>query len=59
MSAPAGNAAHVPAANSAATVSSNGQNEEIFDMDLSSDEEAAVRVSRSVCCHNEFKCIYS
>lgn len=50
MSAPAGNAANAPAAATAATVSSNGQNDEIFDMDLSSDDEAAARVSRSVCC---------
>lgn len=46
MSVPIGNAATAPAA----TVSSNGQNDEIFDMDLSSDDEAAARVSRSVCC---------
>lgn len=65
MSVPTGNAANAPAANTAATVSSNGQNDDIFDMDLSSDEEAAARVSRSVCCqilhwlreaHKELKC---
>lgn len=50
MSVPTGNAANVPAATTAATVSSNGQNDEIFDMDLSSDDEVAARVSRSVCC---------
>ncbi|KAM8728323.1 phosphatidate phosphatase LPIN2 isoform 3-T5 [Acanthopagrus schlegelii] len=48
MSVTTGNAiaANAPAATTAA-MSSNGQNEEIFEMDLSSDEEAAVRVSRS------------
>ncbi|CAJ1072754.1 phosphatidate phosphatase LPIN2 isoform X1 [Xyrichtys novacula] len=40
------NAANIPAAMTAA-MSSTGQNEDIFEMDLSSDEEAAVRVSRS------------
>ncbi|XP_074544545.1 phosphatidate phosphatase LPIN2 [Halichoeres trimaculatus] len=40
------NAANVPAAMTAA-MSSTGQNEEIFEMDLSSDEEIAARVSRS------------
>lgn len=39
------NAAHSPAAMTAAS-SSAGQNEEIFEMDMSSDEEAAVHVSR-------------
>ncbi|XP_029379939.1 phosphatidate phosphatase LPIN2 isoform X2 [Echeneis naucrates] len=39
-------AANVPAATTAA-MSSTGQNEEIFEMDLSSDEEAAAHVSRS------------
>ncbi|CAJ1072753.1 phosphatidate phosphatase LPIN2 isoform X2 [Xyrichtys novacula] len=38
------NAANIPAAMTAA-MSSTGQNEDIFEMDLSSDEEAAVRVS--------------
>ncbi|XP_041658896.1 phosphatidate phosphatase LPIN2 isoform X2 [Cheilinus undulatus] len=38
------NAANVPAAMTAAI---SGQNEEIFEMDMSSDEEAAARVSRS------------
>lgn len=49
MSVPTGNttAANAPAASTAA-MSSTGQNEEIFEMDLSSDEEAAVRVSRWV-----------
>lgn len=48
MSVPTGNAnANAPAAaTTAAALSSNGQNEEIFDMDLSSDDEAAARVSR-------------
>uniref|UniRef100_A0A671V7H4 phosphatidate phosphatase n=2 Tax=Sparus aurata TaxID=8175 RepID=A0A671V7H4_SPAAU len=48
MSVSTGNAiaANAPAATTAA-ISGNGQNEEIFEMDLSSDEEAAVRVSRS------------
>ncbi|XP_073347114.1 phosphatidate phosphatase LPIN2 isoform X4 [Pagrus major] len=48
MSVTTGNAiaANAPAATTAA-MSGNGQNEEIFEMDLSSDEEAAVRVSRS------------
>lgn len=41
------NAANVPAAMTAA-MSSTGQNEEIFEMDLSSDEEIAARVSRWV-----------
>lgn len=58
MSVPTGNAnaANAPAATTAAAMSSNGQNEEIFDMDLSSDDEAAARVSRSVCCqlHKRF-----
>lgn len=51
MSVPTGNAnaANAPAATTAAAMSNNGQNEEIFDMELSSDDEAAVRVSRSVC----------
>lgn len=51
MSVPTGNAnaANAPSATTAA-MSSNGQNEEIFDMDLSSDDEAAARVSRSVYC---------
>uniref|UniRef100_UPI0037E86249 phosphatidate phosphatase LPIN2 isoform X1 n=1 Tax=Semicossyphus pulcher TaxID=241346 RepID=UPI0037E86249 len=40
------NAANIPAAMTAA-MSSAGQNEEIFEMDLSSDEEVAARVSRS------------
>ncbi|XP_069013831.1 phosphatidate phosphatase LPIN2 isoform X1 [Embiotoca jacksoni] len=40
-------AANASAANTAATMSSIGQNEEIFEMDLSSDEEAAAHVSRS------------
>uniref|UniRef100_A0A672ZC89 phosphatidate phosphatase n=1 Tax=Sphaeramia orbicularis TaxID=375764 RepID=A0A672ZC89_9TELE len=39
-------AANMPAATSAA-MSSTGQNEEIFEMDLSSDEETAAHVSRS------------
>lgn len=49
MSVSTGNAiaANTPAATTAA-MTSNGQNEEIFEMDLSSDEEAAVRVSRWV-----------
>ncbi|XP_056277839.1 phosphatidate phosphatase LPIN2 isoform X2 [Pseudoliparis swirei] len=49
MSVTAGNAnaANAPAANPPAAMSSSGQNEEIFEMDLSSDEEAAVHVSRS------------
>lgn len=49
MSVPTGNpiAANAPAASTAA-MSSTGQNEEIFEMDLSSDEEAAARVSRWV-----------
>lgn len=49
MSVSTGNAiaANAPAATTAA-ISGNGQNEEIFEMDLSSDEEAAVRVSRWV-----------
>ncbi|XP_075877933.1 phosphatidate phosphatase LPIN2 isoform X3 [Nelusetta ayraudi] len=49
MSVPTGNAnaANAPAATTAAAMSNNGQNEEIFDMELSSDDEAAVRVSRS------------
>lgn len=38
-------AANAPAATTAA-MSTTGQNEEIFEMDLSSDEEAAARVSR-------------
>ncbi|XP_041805795.1 phosphatidate phosphatase LPIN2 isoform X3 [Chelmon rostratus] len=48
MSVTAGNAiaANAPAAMTAA-MSSAGQNEEIFEMDLSSDEEAAALVSRS------------
>ncbi|XP_044077045.1 phosphatidate phosphatase LPIN2 isoform X3 [Siniperca chuatsi] len=48
MSVTTGNAiaANAPAATTAA-ISSTGQNEEIFEMDLSSDEEAAARVSRS------------
>ncbi|XP_034410474.1 phosphatidate phosphatase LPIN2 isoform X2 [Cyclopterus lumpus] len=48
MSVTTGNAiaANAPAATPAA-MSSSGQNEEIFEMDLSSDEEAAVHVSRS------------
>lgn len=47
MSVTAGNAiaANAPAAMTAA-MSSAGQNEEIFEMDLSSDEEAAALVSR-------------
>lgn len=47
MSVPTGNAiaANAPSATTAA-MSSTGQNEEIFEMDLSSDEEAAARVSR-------------
>ncbi|KAM9844453.1 phosphatidate phosphatase LPIN2 isoform 2-T2 [Aulostomus maculatus] len=40
-------AANTPAAATTAAMSSSGQNEEIFEMDLSSDEEAAVHVSRS------------
>lgn len=54
MSVPTGNAnaANAPAATTAAAMSNNGQNEEIFDMELSSDDEAAVRVSRSVCCQD-------
>jgi len=50
MSVTAGNAiaANAPAANPPAAMSSSGQNEEIFEMDLSSDEEAAVHVSRLV-----------
>lgn len=49
MLVPTGNpiAANAPAATTAA-MSSTGQNEEIFEMDLSSDEEAAARVSRWV-----------
>lgn len=49
MSVPTGNAnaANASSATTAA-MSSNGQNDEIFDMDLSSDDEAAARVSRSV-----------
>ncbi|XP_049455167.1 phosphatidate phosphatase LPIN2 isoform X3 [Epinephelus fuscoguttatus] len=39
-------AANTPAATTAA-MSSTGQNEEIFEMDMSSDEEAAAHVSRS------------
>ncbi|KAL7386561.1 hypothetical protein ABVT39_010277 [Epinephelus coioides] len=39
-------AANAPAATTAA-MSSTGQNEEIFEMDMSSDEEAAAHVSRS------------
>lgn len=35
------------AANTAAAMSGNGQNEEIFEMDLSSDEDTATHVSRS------------
>ncbi|XP_070774340.1 phosphatidate phosphatase LPIN2 [Enoplosus armatus] len=48
MSVTTGNtiAANPPAATTAA-MSSTGQNEEIFEMDLSSDEDAAARVSRS------------
>ncbi|KAE8290746.1 Phosphatidate phosphatase LPIN2 [Larimichthys crocea] len=48
MSVNTGNAiaANAPAATTAA-MSSTGQNEEIFEMDMSSDEEAAARVSRS------------
>ncbi|KAM3604793.1 uncharacterized protein V6R79_016236 [Siganus canaliculatus] len=48
MSVTAANAtaATTPAATTP-SASSNGQNEDIFEMDLSSDEEAAVRVSRS------------
>ncbi|XP_054479250.1 phosphatidate phosphatase LPIN2 isoform X1 [Anoplopoma fimbria] len=40
-------AANAPAATTAAAMSSSGQNEEIFEMDMSSDEEAAAHVSRS------------
>uniref|UniRef100_A0A7N9AN20 phosphatidate phosphatase n=1 Tax=Mastacembelus armatus TaxID=205130 RepID=A0A7N9AN20_9TELE len=40
------NAANTPAATTAA-MSSTGQNEDIFEMDLSSDEETATHVSRS------------
>lgn len=40
-------AANTPAATTAAT-SSTGQSEEIFEMDLSSDEEAAAHVSRQI-----------
>nr|XP_020490866.1 phosphatidate phosphatase LPIN2-like isoform X2 [Labrus bergylta] len=40
------NAANIPAAMTAA-MSSAGQNEEIFEMDMSSDEEVAARISRS------------
>lgn len=40
-------AANAPAATTAA-MSSSGQNEEIFEMDLSSDEEAVAHVSRWV-----------
>ncbi|KAI3374802.1 hypothetical protein L3Q82_021357 [Scortum barcoo] len=49
MSVTIGNAtaANAPAAATTAAMSSTGQNEEIFEMDLSSDEEAAARVSRS------------
>nr|XP_040028170.1 phosphatidate phosphatase LPIN2 isoform X1 [Gasterosteus aculeatus aculeatus]XP_040028171.1 phosphatidate phosphatase LPIN2 isoform X1 [Gasterosteus aculeatus aculeatus] len=52
MSVTTGNAiaANAPAATTAATtaaMSSSGQNEEIFEMDMSSDEEAAAHVSRS------------
>ncbi|XP_068604735.1 phosphatidate phosphatase LPIN2 [Brachionichthys hirsutus] len=39
--------ANAAAANAPAAMPSSGQNEEIFEMDLSSDEEAVVRVSRS------------
>lgn len=46
MSVPTGNNAATAPAATAAALSSAGQNEEIFDMDLSSDEEAAARVSR-------------
>ncbi|XP_045909003.1 phosphatidate phosphatase LPIN2 isoform X3 [Micropterus dolomieu] len=48
MSVTTGNAiaANAPAATTAA-MSNTGQNEEIFEMDLSSDEEATARVSRS------------
>ncbi|GAA6230133.1 phosphatidate phosphatase LPIN2-like isoform X2 [Lates japonicus] len=48
MSVTTGNAiaANAPAATTTA-MSSTGQNEEIFEMDLSSDEEAAAHVSRS------------
>lgn len=47
MSVTTGNAiaANAPAAMTAA-MSSGGQNEEIFEMELSSDEDAALRVSR-------------
>lgn len=44
MSVPTGNA--IAANAPSAAMSSTGQNEEIFEMDLSSDEEAAARVSR-------------
>ncbi|XP_037643899.1 phosphatidate phosphatase LPIN2 isoform X2 [Sebastes umbrosus] len=49
MSVTTGNAiaANAPAAATTAAMSSAGQNEEIFEMDLSSDEEAAAHVSRS------------
>ncbi|KAM9349370.1 phosphatidate phosphatase LPIN2 [Symphorus nematophorus] len=50
MSVTTGNnaiAANAPAAATTAAMSTTGQNEEIFEMDLSSDEEAAARVSRS------------
>lgn len=36
------------AANTAAAMSGNGQNEEIFEMDLSSDEDTATHVSRYI-----------
>lgn len=39
-------AANAPAAATTAAMSSTGQNEEIFEMDLSSDEEAAAHLSR-------------
>lgn len=44
MSVPTGSA--IAASASAAAISNTGQNEEIFEMELSSDEEAAARVSR-------------
>lgn len=48
VSVSTGNAAAAAAATAAAAAASSGQNEEIFEMDLSSDEETAAHISRWV-----------
>lgn len=56
MSVTTGNAiaANAPAAATTAAMSSTVQNEEIFEMDLSSDDDVATHVSRQVQGHCSF-----